>query len=57
MSLEQEELRMRQLQAAMRECDRLDLAAGEYTPPLTIGGWIAARMRQAVNRSAHNDRP
>jgi len=37
--------------AGMEECDRLDRAAGEYRPGLTISEWVSRRMRAAALRA------
>lgn len=46
--LEELAARATKLQSAMAECQRLDRAAGEERPTLSVGQWVRARMREAL---------
>lgn len=51
--LESVEAKMRRLMAGMQEMDRLDKAAGEHAPGLTISEWVKQRMQEAAKAKDH----
>ena len=47
--------RLVQLQMAMAECDRLDAAAGEMQPKLSVGVWVRQRLNAAALATTKGD--